>query len=62
MAERTANEMTVKTLTSALLSYNPNAPVRVRIRRKLVDINDIMSVIDIDNKERPSVCLWIKEE
>lgn len=49
-------------LISVLSEYNPNTPIRVRRGHKLVDINDIIPVIDIDNGKNSSICIWIKED
>ena len=53
---------TVGQLISALSEYDPNTPIRVRRSHKLVGINDIIPVIDIDNSESSSICVWIKED
>lgn len=53
---------TVGQLISVLSEYAPNTPVRVRRGYKLVDINDIIPVIDIDNSKNSSICIWIKED
>lgn len=53
---------TVGQLISALSEYDPNTPIRVRRGHKLVDINDIIPVIDIDNSKNSSICIWIKED
>ena len=44
-------------LISALSEHNPNTPIRVRRNNKLVDINDIIPVIDIDNSKNSSICI-----
>ena len=48
---------TVGQLISALSEYNPNTPIRVRRNNKLVGINDIIPVIDIDNSKNSSICI-----
>ena len=53
---------TVGQLISALSEYDPNTPIRVRRGHKLVCINDIIPVIDIDNSKNSSICIWIKED
>ena len=53
---------TVGQLISALSEHNPNTPIRVRRGHKLVGINDIIPVIDIDNSKNSSICIWIKED
>lgn len=53
---------TVGQLIFALSEHDPNTPIRVRRGHKLVDINDIIPVIDIDNGKNSSICIWIKED
>ena len=53
---------TVGQLISALSEYDSNIPIRVRRNNKLVGINDIIPVIDIDNSKDSSICIWIKED
>lgn len=53
---------TVGQLISILSEYTPNTPIRVRRGHKLVGINDIIPVIDIDNSKNSSICIWIKED
>lgn len=53
---------TVGQLISALSEYSPDALIRVRRGHKLVGINDIIPVIDIDNSKNSSICIWIKED
>lgn len=53
---------TVGQLISTLSEYNPNARICIRRGRKLVDISGIIPVIDIDNSENSSICIWIKED
>lgn len=53
---------TVGQLISALSGYDPNTPIRVRRGQKLIGINDIIPVIDIDNSKNSSICIWIKED
>ena len=48
---------TVGQLISALSEYDPNTPIRVRRGHKLVGINDIIPVIDIDNSKDSSICI-----
>ena len=48
---------TVGQLISALSEHNPNTPIRVRRGHKLVGINDIIPVIDIDNSKDSSICI-----
>ncbi len=53
---------TIGQLISVLSEYNPNTRVRVNRGHKLIDIDDIISVIDIDNSKNSSICIWIKED
>ena len=53
---------TVGQLISALSEYDLNTPIRVRRGHKLVGINDIIPVIDIDSSKDSSICIWIKED
>ena len=53
---------TVGQLISVLSEHGPNTPIRVRRGHKLVGINDIIPVIDIDNSKSSSICIWIKED
>lgn len=53
---------TIRQLISVLSGYDPNTPIRVSRGHKLVGINDIIPVIDIDNSKNSSICIWIKED
>lgn len=53
---------TVGQLISVLSEHDPNTPIRVRRGHKLVGINDIIPVIDIDSSKDSSICIWIKED
>ncbi len=53
---------TIGQLISILSEYDPNIRVRVNRGRKLIDIGDIISVINIDNSKDSSICIWIKED
>ena len=46
---------TVGQLISALSEYDPNTPIRVRRGHKLVGINDIIPVIDINSNKDSSI-------
>ena len=53
---------TVGQLISVLSEHDPNTPILVRRGHKLVGINDIIPVIDIDSSKDSSICIWIKED
>lgn len=48
---------TVGQLISVLSGYDLNTPIRVRRGHKLVGINDIILVINIDSSKDSSICI-----
>ena len=46
---------TVGQLIFVLSEHDPNTPIRVRRGHKLVDINDIIPVIDINSSKDSSI-------